>query len=136
MRLFKAVLLCAAVALWGHGAFAQGYCPSASPKAKVITVTTYTIGQADYCQVLTFNSVSPVAVYLPAPGTHGGYNAGYWVKLFMEGSGSLVVTPLAAPVTGAALTINGASSLSLATTKSATIYQGTDGKWYATYSGG
>jgi hypothetical protein len=119
---------------------AQSVCPINGHTAKVaatasVSGTTYIIGGTDLCRTLVFNNTGVEQVTLPYVTTLGsGYN--FWVKVFMAGTGSLVVTPSAPPLGGTAPTINGSTSLSLATTKSATIYFGTDGNWYATYSGG
>ena len=128
--LFVAVLLLMAIG-GSRPLLAQGFCPAESQHAKVISGTTYSIGQADYCNVLTFTSASPVAATLPAPGTAGGYTLGYWVTVFMEGTGSLTVTPQA-NAAGVTPTINGLTTLTRASAGSATIYVGTDGKYYAT----
>jgi hypothetical protein len=121
-------------------ASAQSVCATNGHTAKVVAAatlsgTSYTIGGTDLCRTLVFNQTGVGTVTLPYVTALGnGYN--FWAKIFMAGSGSLVLTPSAPQLGGTAPTINGATSLSLATTKSATIYFGTDGNWYATYSGG
>ena len=126
---------CAFLLLCAAPAHAQSVCPINGHTAKVVTGTSYTIGGTDLCRTLVFTNSGSVALTLPYVTVLGnGYN--FWTKIFMEGSGSAVITPAAPPLGGTAPTINGATSLSLATTKSATIYFGTDGNWYATFSGG
>lgn len=120
-------------------ASAQSVCPVPGHTAKVVAAatlsgTSYTIGGTDLCRTLVFNQTGVGTVTLPYVTVMGGYN--FWTKIFQAGSGNLVITPSAPPLGGTAPTINGSTSLSLATTKSATIYFGTDGNWYATYSGG
>lgn len=128
-----ALFLCAAGA--SHGWAQLAFCPSGTPHAKLISATTYTIGQSDYCKTLVFTSGSAVAVSLPPPGTAGGFGIGFWAKPFAEGAGTVTITPTV-NAAGTTPTINGSSSLALATTHSATIYVGTDGNYYATYNGG
>lgn len=129
-----ALFLCVAASSqsWAQLAF----CPSGSPHASLVSGTAYTLGPLDYCNTVTLTSGSAVTVALPAPGTAGELQIGWWTKVFVEGSGSATITPAKAPTGGGTPLINGASSLALATTKSATIYVGTDGNYYATFSGG
>lgn len=110
-------------------AFAQGICPYDVPP-KIVTGTTYTIAQSDYCNLIIFTNSGTVAVTLPAPGTRGGYTAGFWTQILAWGP-TVTVTP-AANAAGSTPTINGGSSLSRTTTLGATIHTGPDGNYYAT----
>ena len=117
-------------------AFAQAYCPAGTPHSRLITTTSYTIGQTDACKVLVFTSAAAVAVTLPAPGTAGGFllGNGFHLWVFAEGGGTVTTTP-AAPFSGTTPTINGASSLALGGGKSYLLTIGTDNNYYASGAG-
>src|ERR1700723_2932355 len=111
---------------------AQGYCPAGSTQARLITGTTYKIGQTDLCQLLVFNNASAVAVSLPAPGTAGGFQSGFFnVAIQVIGAGAVTITPTAPAVGGgAAPTVNGQTTAILAMNQGAVLYVGTDGNYY------
>lgn len=113
-------------------AFAQtSACPSGSIQARLITGTTYTVGQTDQCQLLVFNNASAIAVSLPAPGTAGGYLPGFFsFQIETIGAGTVTITP-SAPFSGSAPTINGQTTAVSATNDGMSIYVGTDGNYYA-----
>lgn len=131
MSILKRFGLALALVLFPFAAFAQGFCPAGSTQARVITGTSYTVGQTDVCQMLVFNNASSIAVTLPAPGTAGGYLAGSFnFQIQVIGAGTVTVTP-SAPFLGATPTINGQTTAQLQSNQGATFYVGTDGNYYA-----
>src|SRR5215469_9079089 len=102
---------------------------------KIVTGTSYTIGQLDGCNGLVFTSGSSIAVSLPAPGTQGGFQSDFNVFVYAQGAGAVTVTP-SAPVVGggAAPTINGGSTLVINGGSAAQIRQDSAGNWIGLYS--
>jgi len=102
---------------------------------KIVTGTSYTIGQLDGCNGLVFTSGSSIAVSLPAPGTQGGFQQDFNVFVYAQGAGAVTVTP-SAPVVGggAAPTINGGSTLVINGGSAAQIRQDSAGNWIGLYS--
>lgn len=76
------------------------------------TGTTYTIAAGDACKLVTFSNGSAVAVTLPAP--TGSFAAGFSFDTQNLGAGTVTITP-------ASGTINGASSLAIATNRGCSI---------------
>jgi hypothetical protein len=113
-------------------AWAQN-CSSGSTIAKTVAGTSYTIAQADICALLVFTSGSTVTINLPAPGTGGGFMPSPNIMIFMKGAGAGTLTPLAGG--GATPTINGSSTMSLASGSSVRVFLGTDGNWYGAFNG-
>jgi trimeric autotransporter adhesin len=85
------------------------------------TGTSYTVTNGDYVGIVTINNSSAVAVTLGGDGT--GVNAQFGTAIENIGTGTATLTP-------ASGTINGASSLALATNQGALVYfDGTN--WWA-----
>lgn len=76
------------------------------------TGTTYTIQASDGGQLVTFSNAASVAVTLPQ-GT-GNFGAGFAFDVYNKGAGTVTITPTTS-------TINGASSLAIATNAGCSI---------------
>lgn len=79
------------------------------------TGTSYTFAFSDRGKLVTFNNSSPVSVTLPQATASGSFRSGWMVFTFNLGAGTVTITPTTS-------TINGGSSLTLATGEGATIF--------------
>src|ERR1051325_4066262 len=79
------------------------------------TGTTYTFSFADRGKLVTFNNASPVTVTLPQATAGGSFRSGWTTFVYNLGAGTVTITPTTS-------TINGASSITIATGEGATIF--------------
>lgn len=86
------------------------------------TGTTYIFVFDDRGKLVTFSNASPVAVTLPQAASTGSFKSGWTTFVRNKGAGTVTITPTTS-------TINGASTLVLATGESATIFS--DGTNYS-----
>lgn len=79
------------------------------------TTTSEAIADSDRCKLVTFSNGSAVAATIAQAGSGGNFAAGWLAHVVNLGAGTVTLTPTTS-------TINGASSLALATGQGADIY--------------
>jgi len=88
------------------------------------TTTSYTVQASDQAKLVSHSNVSAIAVTLPQAG--GSFPSGWFYYAENRGAGTVTITPTTS-------TIDGASSLTLATNQGAQIFS--DGTNYYTFRG-